>query len=157
MKKISGISLVFLSLLVSCNKPIMKDYDDYKEYELPSLELFYSLNMDYYFIYLTNDECKDCEEIKQEVLSYYDNNDNPRMFFFNMKSRGTIEGDKNRNMFQDHNEYSYIYNINVMMENKPNTLKETYFCCTPSIYVVKNNRLSEFYYIKEDVLNYIRK
>lgn len=135
----------------------MKDFSDFKKFELPSLDLFYSLPLDYYFIYLLNDECKYCEEIKDDILKYYETNDNPIMYFYNMKAIGTKEGDENRSKFQDRNEYSSIYNINIMLETHPKTLKETYFYCTPSLYVVKNKQLDDFYYVGEDIINFINK
>lgn len=135
----------------------MKDYRDYKKFELPSLDDFYSLNLEKYYIYLTNDKCPECEEIKQDIFSYFESDLSPKMYFFNMKSFGTEEGNLNRSKFQDHNEYSSIYNINEMLKNHPSTLKETYFCCTPSIYVIKNKQLDKFYYTKEDILNLIEK
>ena len=74
MNKNPIISLLFLPILLSCSTTNMKDFNDYKEYELNSLDLFYSLPLNYYFVYLMNDECKDCEEIKDDILSYYENN-----------------------------------------------------------------------------------
>ena len=74
-----------------------------------------------------------------------------------MKSFGTKEGMENRNKFQDKNEFSAIYNINVMLETRPNTLKETYFYCTPSLYVVKNNRLDNFIDEGKDIIDFINK
>ena len=79
------------------------------------------------------------------------------MYFYNMKSFGTEEGMENRNKFQDKNEFSAIYNINVMLETRPNTLKETYFYCTPSLYVVKNNRLDNFIDEGKDIIDFINK
>ena len=157
MNKNPIISLLFLLILLSCSTNNMKDFNDYKEYELNSLDLFYSLPLNYYFVYLMNDECKDCEEIKDDILSYYENNKEPIMYFYNMKSFGTKEGMENRNKFQDKNEFSAIYNINVMLETRPNTLKETYFYCTPSLYVVKNNRLDNFIDEGKDIIDFINK
>jgi len=135
-----------------------RNYDEYKEYELESLDSFYNVSSDKYFIYLYSTECIDCEQIKNFVLSYYDLNEEnlPKMYKYNMHSMSSEVGIENRSKFAK-NEYSWIYNANWMIENHPSSMDETYFCGTPSLYVINNNILEDFVYDIEPTKAFIEK
>lgn len=157
------ISFLYSLILSSCTNSGYKvnvekdrDYSEYQSYRLNSLLDFYNIDEEYYAIYLTSTSCPHCQEIKNHLLSYYDLDQIPfTLLYFDMKARGTEEGDLNRSFFMPPNEYSTIYNIDTMLKNNVSDLKDTYFCGTPSIYVVKNSSLNECYVGKNEVLTFI--
>ena len=68
-------NLLLVSLLLflsSCNNIKVyvnnKDYADYEQFVLPTLEDFYTLNEDNYFIYLYSDSCSHCDDIKKDIF-----------------------------------------------------------------------------------------
>lgn len=133
-----------------------RDYETYKEHKLYLLDDFYALNHEKYAIYLTNKECKHCENIKNHLLSYYDLKEPSfPIYYYDMGIFMTPIGDENRSKFAPPNEFSSLYNIEIMLKNKPNTLKDTYFCGTPSLYVIENNRLDNLLVGEEEVINFI--
>ena len=71
-------SLLFLS---SCSNIKVyvnnKDYADYEQFVLPTLEDFYTLNEDNYFIYLYSDSCSHCDDIKKDIVSYLEKMKDP--------------------------------------------------------------------------------
>ena len=99
-------SLLFLS---SCSNIKVyvnnKDYADYEQFVLPTLEDFYTLNEDNYFIYLYSDSCSHCDDIKKDIFSYLEKMKDPSfnstvLYIYNMHSNKTNEGIVNRNHFK---------------------------------------------------------
>ena len=103
-------SLLFLS---SCSNIKVyvnnKDYADYEQFVLPTLEDFYTLNEDNYFIYLYSDSCSHCDDIKKDIFSYLEKMKDPSfnstvLYIYNMRSIKTNEGIVNRNYFKKFDE-----------------------------------------------------
>ena len=142
-------SLLFLS---SCNNIKVyvnnKDYADYEQFVLPTLEDFYTLNEDNYFIYLYSDSCSHCDDIKKDIFSYLEKMKDPSFnstVLYNMHSNKTNEGIVNRNHFKKIDESegkTQEQLINEMIKEEPSSLSSTYFFGTPSLYLIKNNHLS---------------
>jgi len=165
MKKRILCLLAFSSLLFSCSsyEESSNDYNYYEEkHSLSSLDDFYSVENDKYFIYLYSDACSFCTFIEGKVLSYFDyqeNEDNsiPNLYFYNMKSKSTVEGLNNRAKFKQYGEGEVIASqlIEEMYQNCPSTISETYFIATPSLYVIENNKFSEYYQGSSDVPSFL--
>ena len=144
-------SLLFLS---SCSNIKVyvnnKDYADYEQFVLPTLENFYTINEDNYFIYLYSDSCSHCDDIKKDIFSYLEKMKDPSfnstvLYIYNMHSNKTNEGIVNRNHFKKIDESegkTQEQLINEMIKEEPSSLSSTYFFGTPSLYLIKNNHLS---------------
>ena len=127
-----------------------KDYIDYESYYLTSLDEFYKLEDNSYFVYLYSDVCSHCDDIKKEIFTYLENMtlssfSKSKLYIYNMHSIKTNEGMINRNQFkqiEDSEGKTQEQLINEMVINKPTSLKETYFFGTPSLYLIENNSFS---------------
>lgn len=152
MKKKFLLLLLLLSLTSCKNLPTFDldesvDYSTFNEYKLDSIYNLYSQNEDVYGVYLYQSGCSACQNIKNSILGYLNEfqstNKGLKIYLYNTsrlsgeypsfnKGSGNLDEDKS------------------VMENlKPNTIEETYFGATPSLYVITQSYLKEYYYGKE--------
>lgn len=152
MKKKFLILILFLSLVGCRSLPSFDldegvDYTTFNEYKLDSINNLYSQKEDVYGVYLYQSGCEACQNIKNSILGYLseyqETNKGFKIYLYNTsrlsgeypsfnKGSGNLDEDKS------------------VMENlKPNTIEETYFGATPSLYVITQSYLKEYYYGKE--------
>ncbi len=137
-----------------------RSYDIIKDYYIDDLDKFYSLNNKEYAIYLYFKECPFCFSIRTYLYDYLLNDHSLDIYVFDMKSFATDEGKNNRSKF------NYISNGNLddfknelenALSNNVNEVKNTPFKYVPSLYYVKNNKLSNVIYGSDDIKNVLIK
>lgn len=76
MKKLLTVTLTIASLLLlsGCKKDELS-YDTFKEHSVTTHEEAETFDEDVYFIYYYNDNCEDCDFVKEGILSFFNNND----------------------------------------------------------------------------------
>lgn len=174
-KKISSfllVSISLISLVTSCggSEDVIngvdiskKTYSDYKEFHLKTLDEFYSLEGTY-SVQLYYETCPSCKNVQPYLFRHLENlkagNKQFKTYIFDMKRKGgdTLEeAIINRSKFKpvDSNKTKEQM-INEMINNKASSLKDTYFFGVPALYVVKDNKLSEFHYDSNNVSDFYR-
>lgn len=161
-----------LTTLSACSNNLMSEetaqkeevtYEDYKEFELSSLDEFYTMSNSSYYIYLYSDVCPHCEDIKSTVFTYLnrfkDGDVKTPLYIFNMHSLKSTEGIYNRSHFKSKDENLGLTQeqlINEMKNNKPSLVSETYFIGTPSLYKIESRHYGSMYIGNSDVKNQLR-
>lgn len=125
-----------------------RSYYDYKDNELDSLDNFYSLNKEKYYIYLFFVGCPYCAKIKSTILDYIDKNEGITLYFYNIKKSGFDIGQENRNKFNRNvdsssKDFDFSTYKEEMRNNKVNKTEDTYFYAVPSIYIVEDGCFSD--------------
>ena len=158
MKKLYYFLSIFLLTLSSCgtSEEETKTYDDYKINHLTSLNEFFSLEHETYFIELYQIECSHCNATKTTIFNYLDEqnqgNKEIPLYLFDMNEG---DGKANRNLFKakpswyDRKNYDQL--IREMEQNHPSSLSENYFIGTPTIYEIKDKKINKVYVGKNDV------
>lgn len=148
MKKI-GLFSLFLVTLVSCAPQVeeTRNYDEYEENHLSSLDEFFTLEYDAYFIELYQIDCPHCIGTKTTIFNYLDKQNSEGtqipLFLFDMNERN---GQENRNKFKTKpKDYKYEVLVREMENSKPSTLEETYFIGTPTIYEIVDHKINKVY------------
>lgn len=167
MKKLV-IFLIPLFLITSCsnteeNKEDTRDYSDYFDFSLTSVDELYQKEEEKYFVEIYFPECKYCKAIKDTVFNYidaYKNNDSlTKLYIFDIQSSSTLGGKSNRDKFKtkpaSYSDADKKLMIEEMVNNKPTTLEETYFFGTPSLYIVENGAFSELISGSTMISNYL--
>ncbi len=162
-KKLS-LFLLPICLLTSCNNSsgVERNYEDYSKYNLTSLDNFYTMESNEYYVYLYSDVCPHCKSIKNDVLYFFDyketnNEPNINMYIYNMKSSSTEDGAINRSKFKNKGDsYNEETLINEMYTNKPTTTKETYFFGIPVLFKIKDNHFEGIYSGTNEVLTELK-
>ena len=159
MFKKSLIFASFLCLLSSCSTQNVetRNYTDYPQNYLSKLEDFYSLDDEEYFIDLYQITCSHCEATKTTIFNYLDDFNNGAkkipLYLFDINSGN---GEANRAMFkelpnwyEESRDYEKI--VQEMERVKPNSLDETYYVGTPTLYLIKDNRLERMFVGEREV------
>ena len=148
MKRTVLLSLCLLTL-VSCAPQVeeTRNYDEYEENHLTSLDEFFSLDYDFYFIELYQIDCPHCIGTKTTIFNYLDKQNNEGveipLFLFDMNEGNRQE---NRNKFKMKPEnYNYEVLVREMENDKPSTLEDTYFIGTPTIYEIVDHKVNKVY------------
>lgn len=173
-KIITFLSITSTLLLTSCgNEDIVetpngkvdistKEYKDYEEFFLPSLDEFYSLEGKY-SVQLYYETCPSCKQVRPYLFRHLEflkaDMKKSKSYIFDMKSKKDESGQGvlNRNKFK-----SIPANpdkeklMDEMVNNKVNKVSDTYFFGVPSLYVIENNQLVDFYYGSDEIANYYR-
>ena len=167
MKKIL-LCLIPLFLLSSCTKSEkdivddLRDYQDYAEFSLNSIDELYSKEEENYLVEIYFPECSHCKNIKSKIFDYIeaqkDDETLKKMYIFDIRSSSTQEGAKNREKFkvkpENYSEKRDIL-IDEMKVNKPSLLIDTYFFGTPSLYEIKNGSFLDLYIGETQIINYL--
>lgn len=152
MKKLILLLTTVLFSLTGCGptQEETRTYGEYQSNHLSSLNDFFTLNYDSYFIELYQVNCSHCEATKTTVFNYLDKqnegSDKTPLFLFDLNSGN---GSANRNRFKEKPSWydgtNYDALVREMEENKPSTLNETYFIGTPTIYEIVDHKVSQVY------------
>lgn len=166
------LSITSTLCLISCGDPNIidtpdgeidvskKDYLDYKEFFLDDLTNFYSYE-GRYSVQLYYDTCKYCKEARpylfRHLEQYKSGAKKSKTLIYDMKKSTTEEGMINRQYFKKNlDDLPKEKCIQEMLNNKVSDVKDTYYFSVPSLYVIENNKLVEFYSGSTDIINYYR-
>lgn len=135
------------------------NYDDFIDFKLNDLNLFYDLNYSKYAIYLYYSTCPYCIKNKKFMISYFLDKEKTNVFpvfFFNIYKKSTELGEYYRSLFKK-NEESLSNNeiVSIMKENNVNKLENTYFNSVPSLYVISENKFSDLVSGVSSIQNYL--
>lgn len=157
MKRIFLVTLLSLSLLASCgNKyPAYEEtfeYSDFNEYKLDNVKNMYSQDEGVYGVYFYQTTCETCNNIKNTVLGYmndYKNGEKTlKIYLYNTANLKIDYPSVKQNDYNEKELRSYLYDNNV------NKIEDTYINATPSLYVISDKRIYD-YYQGENVLEFI--
>lgn len=160
MKKKLFPLLLFLILLSSCNEYKLPKFDldpsinysSFDEYKLDNMNNLFNQEEDVYALYLYNEDCESCKEIKNSMLGYLNEFKNEKRHFkvylYNsIRLKNEFIQYKN-----DKDNYNDIHNY--YLNNEINNVKDMYFTFVPSLYVVKFGKVED-YYTGKDCIKYI--
>lgn len=152
MKKLVFLLTTVLFSLSGCGpaEEETRTYDEYQSNHLSSLDDFFTLEYDSYFIELYQVNCSHCEATKTTIFNYLDEqnegSDKTPLFLFDLNNGN---GSANRNRFKEKPSWydgtNYDALVREMEENKPAALNETYFIGTPTIYEIVDHKVSHVY------------
>lgn len=134
--------------LCACSSPNeTRSYEEYQNNHLLSLDEFFKDDLNHYFVELYRFDCSYCENVKPSVFNYLDRKNSGEdlipLFLFNMDEGGQSA---NRNKFKSKPEHASNDSLIREMEtNKPNSLSQTYFLGTPTIYEIVDNKVNQVY------------
>ncbi len=135
----------------------IRNYSDYESSFLSSLDEFFTKENGRYFLYIYQEECNHCENIKKDLFDYLDfsieNQESTKIYLFDINIG---DGQTNRAMFKRKPDWysqnrDYAPLVNEMKTNKPSTLNEVYFIGTPTLYEVNENRLNDVFIGENEV------
>lgn len=149
--------LINLLILSSCNINKLDKIDNRQFYQYKDLysinnlkDEFFNKEYKSYYIYLFKLTCIYCENIKSIVLDYLDSNLDPPLYFY------IIHKEFDVSIFKESSNISKEEKIKENI-NKSN-LKDIYYLCCPSLYLIKDKSLSNIYLgsnsIKEELTKY---
>lgn len=135
---------IHLLILSSCNinklnKIDNRQFNQYKDlYSINNLEdEFFNKEDKSYYIYLFKLTCIYCENIKSIILDYLDNKLDPPLYFY------IINKDFDITIFKEPSNITSNEKIKESI-NKSN-LKDIYYLCCPSLYLIKDKYVSHIY------------
>lgn len=135
------LPLIGCLLLTSCNSKEKQKEVIFDKNEISKND-FYSLNEDQYAVYIMSSFCADCERLEDYYLEYIKHSDDDKFvncYLINCS----------------HQELNFIENKELVESQKGiNNIDDTYFFCTPSIYLIKNKVLDKVLIEKEDLKNF---
>lgn len=148
-----GLASFLLFSLFSCGITSIrgsdKNYSEYSDFYLSSLDDFYSMEEDKYFIYLYSNSCSFCDDIKGNLFDHLEENKNNlgiKGYIFNIFSNSNAQGKENRAKFKEkESDYNQDELVKEMSNAKPSSISETYFFSTPSIYLIENHMFSNIF------------
>ncbi len=135
-----------------------RSYSIFDDHYLNSLDDFYTLSDKDYIIYLYFTECPWCFKIRGTIYDYLLSEHPTNLYVFNMKLSSSEEGQENRSKFKTYgsiNLSDFKIEVQNMIDNEVSTLSETVFRYVPSLYVVKDNKISDYIYDSESVKSYL--
>ncbi len=151
LKKIAFL-LIFSSLICSCTQHEL-DYSSFNEFRLETISSFYDLEEDKYGIYLYREDCPSCQNIKEDLLNYMNNlinNDNLlKLYLYNTNRLGGELVSYNPGdglSVEETKEY--------LINNDIYTLEETIINYVPSLYVISQKKLTD-YYAGAEIIDYL--
>lgn len=125
-----------------------RSYQELDQFKLNDLSNFYNQKEDEYYIYLYYQTCPSCKAVKRNVFDYLFNKNEIPLYHYDMKVATSDEGATNRAKFapppknvETIEEFKRVY-ISENIKNKVSSTSQTYYFYVPSIYIVKNNVLS---------------
>lgn len=155
-----SIFLTFFATLTSCtnheNDNETRSYADYPEFALPSIDEMYELKDVEYYVEYYFPECPHCQNIRSSIYNYMDKvkngDENIPLYYFNIENGSTSNGSINRSKFKiKPNSYNRDVLVSQMIREKVSKVSDTYFFGTPSLYVIKNGVLADFYIGEVDI------
>lgn len=156
-KRIILLSLFLVSLLSSCgNKYPTYDetfeYSDFNEYKLDNVKNMYDQEEGVYGVYFYQTTCSACDNIKNTLLGYVSDykkeTRNLKIYLYNTANLKVDYPSVKQNDLSGTELRNYLYN------NDVHTIEETYINFTPSLYVISDNRIYD-YYQGEEVLDFL--
>ena len=173
-KLIALLSITSTLLISSCGDPdkveigdevidiSTKDYKDYEKFFLSSLDDFYSMDGKY-SIQLYYESCPSCKKTKPYLFRHLEflNADMKKsnVYIFDMKSKSDESGQGiiNRSKFKSApSSSSRDKLIDEMINNGVDKTSDTYFFGVPSLYIIENNKLVDFKYGSDEIIDYYR-
>lgn len=139
-----------------------KEYKDYKDFFLPSLDEFYSMDGKY-SVQLYYETCPSCKKTRPYLFRHLEflkaDMKKSKVYIFDMKSKSheSGEGVINRSKFKGAPEGSTKEElINEMIKDGVNKTSDTYYFGVPSLYVIDDHKLVDFYYGTDEITDYYR-
>ena len=159
----STLLILLISTISSCSsKPNLPhfdldenvDYVTFKEYELDNIKNMYDQEEDTYYVYLYRLDCPTCIGVKNSILGYLDlyskSEVDTKLYLYNtVNLRNDYPSFNTGPTFKDVEEAKEY-----MLSNSINKIEDTIIKVVPSLYVINNNYLSDYYY-GYDVISYI--
>lgn len=123
-----------------------RDYSIIKDYEFDSLDNFYNLGDEKYLIYLYWDGCPHCFNIRGKIYDYLLNDHDTKMYVFNIKGKGTDEGEENRSKFKifEGDEKKLKEEIELEIKGEVSVLGDTIYYGVPALYAIDGKKLVDY-------------
>ena len=158
-----SLSILLLSNISSCFSKVdlphfdldeSIDYVTFKEYELDNIKNMYNQKENTYYVYLYRIDCPTCNTCKNSLLGYLDlyskGEVDTKLYLYNtVNLKNDYPSFNSGSNFEDEEEVK-----NYMLSNNINKIEDTIIKVVPSLYVISNNYLSDYYY-GYDVISYI--
>lgn len=159
IKKLFLFLFSIFSLISCSNKDLCdcKDYQNrqflnyYETYGLTSLDNFFSLSNDMYYIYLYSITCPRCENIKGCVLDYLDTSTSPPLYLL---QKDKIENLKDyfKALPPDYNKENRETLIKECINKS--SLSEIYYFGTPTLIEINENKLTNMLVGETSLINF---